>query len=282
VVVAQEVAKMNNYVIPGNSGLPISLDIDYPKEERKSPVILFLHGFKGFKDWGQWPLMAKRLSDQGYVVVRMSFSHNGTTPENPSEFTDLEAFGRNTFSKERQDVDDVVNWLFDNNELHPRLDLDALNIIAHSRGGAIAMISAVEDDRIKKIVTLSGVGTLVRYSEEELAYWKQNGVLYLLNGRTQQNMPLYYELAEDYLKNEHRFDLSLSAQKIQQPFLIIHAEKDETVPLQEGEELAKQVKDVTFKILKDANHSFGGMHPYEISSLPKDTQICVDLIQKFL
>jgi pimeloyl-ACP methyl ester carboxylesterase len=273
---------MNNYVIPGNSGLPISLDIDYPKEERKSPVILFLHGFKGFKDWGQWPLMAKRLSDQGYVVVRMSFSHNGTTPENPSEFTDLEAFGRNTFSKERQDVDDVVNWLFDNNELHPRLDLDALNIIAHSRGGAIAMISAVEDDRIKKIVTLSGVGTLVRYSEEELAYWKQNGVLYLLNGRTQQNMPLYYELAEDYLKNEHRFDLSLSAQKIQQPFLIIHAEKDETVPLQEGEELAKQVKDVTFKILKDANHSFGGMHPYEISSLPKDTQICVDLIQKFL
>lgn len=282
VAVVPEVAKMNNYIIPDHTGLPISIDIDFPENAGKAPVIIFLHGFKGFKDWGQWPLMAKSLARYGYAVVRMNFSHNGTTPKHPYDFADLEAFGRNTFSKELQDVQDVITWLHNTSELNPKIDLDALNIVAHSRGGAIAMITAAEDSRIRKIVTLSGVGTLVRFSEEEQEYWKQNGVIYMLNGRTQQNMPLYYSLAEDYLENQDRFDLHQVVENIEQPFMIIHAEKDETVPLSEGEKLASEGKNTRLEILPEANHSFGGMHPFEGNLLPEDTQKCVDLIRDFL
>lgn len=281
-VVVPEAAKMNNYIIPGNAGLPISFDIDFPENSERSPVIIFLHGFKGFKDWGQWPLFAKYLALKGYAVVRMSFSHNGTTPEQPDDFADLEAFGRNTFSKELQDVQDVIAWLQSASGLKPQIDLDALNIVAHSRGGAIAMITAAEDSRIQKVVTLSGVGTLVRFSKEEQEYWKQNGVIYMLNGRTGQNMPLYYSLAEDYLDNEKRFDLHKVVGNIEQPFMIIHAEKDETVPLIEGQKLASEGKNTTIEVLPNANHSFGGMHPFEGNQLPEDTQKCVDLIHDFL
>lgn len=282
VAVEPEAAKMDNYIVPGQSGLPISVDIDFPEDSGKAPVIIFLHGFKGFKDWGQWPLMAKSLADKGYVVVRMNFSHNGTTPDTPFDFADLEAFGRNTFSKELQDVQDVIQWLYDASELHTKMDLDALNIVAHSRGGAIAMITAAEDSRIQKIVTLSGVGTLVRFSKEEQEYWKQNGVIYMLNGRTQQNMPLYYSLAEDYLANEDRFDLHQVVRKIEQPFMIIHAEMDETVPLEEGKKLASEGINTRLEVLTRANHSFGGMHPFDGNVLPEDTEKSVNLIQDFL
>lgn len=271
---------MNTYVIQGNSGLPISFDIDFPSQE-KAPIILFLHGFKGFKDWGAWPLLAKDLAQKGYAVIRMNFSHNGTTPDKPIDFVDLEAFGNNTFSKETQDVQDVLDWLFAEKDLYSNLDLNQLNILAHSRGGAIAMITAVEDPRVKKIATLSGVGNLARYSDAELAYWKKEGVVYMMNGRTNQNMPLYYSLAEDYLENIGRFNLDEVILKIENPYLVIHAEEDETVSISEGEILAELGKNAKLEVIKGANHSFGGMHPYTDKSLPTDTQLAVDLVAEF-
>lgn len=271
---------MSTFVIQGNSGLPISFTIDYPSVEN-APIILFLHGFKGFKDWGAWPLLAEYLTEKGFAVVRVNFSHNGTTPEQPIDFADLEAFGQNTFTKETQDVQDVLNWLFAATEIHSKIDLNQINILAHSRGGAIAIITAVEDDRINKIASLSGVGKLDRYNDQELAHWKKEGVVYMLNGRTNQNMPLYYTLAEDYLKNETRFDLNLVIQNLKQPYLVIHAENDETVSVTEGKILAELGENASIAIIPNANHSFGGMHPYTDKSLPLDTQLAVDLVVDF-
>ena len=188
---------MHNFVIQGNSDKPISFEIQFPETQGKYPLIIFLHGFKGFKDWGQWPMMATELTKRGFAVLRMNFSHNGTTPENLVDFVDLEAFGNNTFSKEVQDVQDVIDWAFTDKSIHDKVDLDQLFMVAHSRGGAIAMITAAEDYRVKKLATLSGVSTLQRYTEQELAHWKKEGVVYMLNSRTNQNMPLYFSLAKE-------------------------------------------------------------------------------------
>ena len=274
---------MKNFVIEGSSNRPISFDIDLPSNDLKNPLIIFLHGFKGFKDWGHWPLLAKELTKQNFAVLRMSFSHNGTTPENPIDFVDLEAFGNNTFTKESADVQDVINWLFsDQNTESQKLDLSQVSIMGHSRGGAIAMITANEDTRVHKIISLSGVGNLARYSDEELSYWKTKGVVYMMNARTNQNMPLYYTLAENYLANLNRFELSVIISKIAQPYLIIHAQNDETVDLSEAISLAENGVNTQLEIIKDANHSFGGMHPYTDDFLPNHSVEIVNLVSKFL
>ena len=274
---------MNNFVIDGSNKKPISFDIQLPTGISTSPLIIFLHGFKGFKDWGHWPLLASELVNKNYAVLRMNFSHNGTTQENPIDFVDLEAFGNNTFSKEVQDVQDVINWLHsENNSFANKADLNQLSIVAHSRGGAIAMITANEDERIDKIITLSGVGNLARYTDEELAHWKNEGVIHLMNGRTNQNMPLYYTLAQDYIDNISRFELSKIISEIKQPYLVIHAEKDETVKLSEAEELAKKGMNTTLEIINEADHSFGGKHPFVGSILPIYSQEVVRLVDRFL
>lgn len=272
---------MDQYVIPGSSGKPISFNIDLSSTDEKSPVIIFLHGFKGFKDWGQWPLLGLEFASQGFSVVRMNFSHNGTTPETPFDFTDLEAFGRNTFSKESRDVKDVLDWLHEEMSNHSHLDLNRIYIVAHSRGGAIAMVTAIEDSRVKKVATLSSVSCLVRFSDEELAQWKIHGVVNILNGRTNQNMPLYYDLADDYLSNKDRFELSSVVTKLHQPFLVIHAEEDETVPLVEGQNLVGWAANASLMVLPNANHSFGGTHPYNKTELPNDTLKAVKLAASF-
>ncbi len=263
---------MKSFEIVGTSGLPITFDFHFGNQKQKGPVIIFLHGFKGFKDWGHWPLLAKELSDVDFHVLRMNFSHNGVTPQTPNNFSDLEAFGNNTFSIEAQDVQDVLNFIENEQSLSSHIDFNQINLLAHSRGGAIALVTANEDPRVSRVATLSGVGNLVRYSEKELAYWKDKGVCHIMNGRTQQEMPLYFSLAQDYLDNEKRFAPHLTVQNIKQPYLIIHAEKDETVLLSEAEKLNELGTTSQLVVIENANHSFGGGHPFSDSSLPLATQ----------
>lgn len=262
---------MESFKIPGASGLPITFDFHSSTNE-KAPVIVFLHGFKGFKDWGHWPLLAEDLAGSGFHVLRMNFSHNGVSAETPTDFSNLEAFGKNTFSQEFQDVQDVLNFMETQPELSQKIDANQINLLAHSRGGAIALATANEDSRVSKIATLSGVGDLVRYSQSELEYWKKKGVIYILNGRTQQEMPLYFSLAQDYMDNEERFAPQLTVQTIKQPYLIIHAEMDETVSLNEAKQLNRLGATSQLVIIENANHSFGGIHPLVDNSLPEATQ----------
>ena len=43
-----------------------------PKENL--PLIIFLHGFKGFKDWGGFPYLLEKISEKGFITVAFNFS----------------------------------------------------------------------------------------------------------------------------------------------------------------------------------------------------------------
>src|SRR5699024_12355750 len=85
--------KQSGY-IPSNENLPIYYDLYRPsadKPEQPLPVIIFLHGFKGFKDWGAFPEACAALSEAGFAVRAMNFSLNGVA-ESMTEFDDLDVF----------------------------------------------------------------------------------------------------------------------------------------------------------------------------------------------
>ncbi|MGB8704259.1 MAG: alpha/beta hydrolase, partial [Gillisia sp.] len=105
-----EIIEKKNIEIKGNHGLPILADIFYKNNEQPKPVVIFAHGYKGFKDWGAWDVMARRFAEKGFFFVKFNFSHNGTTPEFPKEFKDIEAFGENNFIKELDDLKTVIDW----------------------------------------------------------------------------------------------------------------------------------------------------------------------------
>jgi pimeloyl-ACP methyl ester carboxylesterase len=180
-----------------------------------------------------------------------------------------------------KDAQHVLDWVFEDHQCGERADLDRIFMLGHSRGGATTMITAAEDARIKKLATLSSVSTLERFSEAELEYWKKTGVIYVLNGRTNQNMPLNYSLAEDFLNNTHRLDLEKIIPKIQQPFLVVHAENDETVPITEAHKIHSLAPNSTLEVISDADHSFGGGHPYRKDYLPEFTQLASEKIASF-
>ena len=100
-----------NIILAGASSKPVALDIFYTEAETAKPVVIYAHGFNGFKDWGNADIFAAQFAAAGYVFVKFNFSHNGTTPEQPQDFVDLEAFGNNNYTKQLYDVNAVVNWV---------------------------------------------------------------------------------------------------------------------------------------------------------------------------
>lgn len=239
----------------------------------RKPIIIFNHGFKGFKDWGPFQLVAKEFAEAGFVYIKMNFSHNGVTLENPNEFADLEAFAKNNFSIELDDTGVLIDHLFSSDSLLPaeEIDLDRLYIIGHSRGGAHVILKAGEDVRIKGVATWAAVNNLEAWhSKEELDYWKKNKRIYIHNARTNQQMPLDYQLVENFIENSERLQVPDTVKKLSIPIISIHGSDDPTVPVAAVKEIKSWNPAVEMKIIEGANHTFGGGHPYEGNELPTD------------
>ncbi|WP_332033248.1 alpha/beta hydrolase family protein, partial [Kaistella sp.] len=243
-------------------------DAFYPEGTEKLPLVIFVHGYKGYKDWGAWDLMANKFAESGFFFVKFNFSHNGTTVENPTEFDDLEAFGNNNFSKEMSDLDALLAYFSE----HPSVDFSKITIIGHSRGGGISLIKAYEDDRIRVLITLAGVSNFsYRFpSGERLENWKNSGIMYSENKRTKQQMPHYYQFYEDFKQNEERFTIQYCAQHLQKSVLIIQGSEDEAVKDKEAFLLNDWCKESELYIIDGANHTFGAKEPWHSDDLPPD------------
>ncbi len=263
---------------------PIGLDIRLIFDDIPKPIILFIHGFKGFKDWGHFNMIAEHFAQKGFIFAKINLSHNGTTPTHKREFVDLDAFGRETYTKDLNDIEAVLDFFFSDDYLFKNITLsDKLFLIGHSRGGALALLKAAEDSRVKKVVTWASVAdTKFLFTPERIAEIEKNGVIYIENARTKQQMPIYREVYEDLLKNAVHYNLEIQVPKIQVPLLFIHGKKDLSVPVESAYKLKSWAKNAELIILENADHTFGGKEPYTEALLPIHTEEVIDETIKFL
>ena len=268
---------IKNTIVKGSRDKNISIDVFFEMDKHAKAVVIFSHGFKGFKDWGCWDLVATQCAAAGFVFVKFNFSYNGTTIEQPFDFADLEAFGNNNYTTELNDLGLVMDWALQTELLAGEIDPKQLYLLGHSRGGGITILKAAEDTRVKKLVTWAAVADFVgRKDNYNLKEWKQKGVLYSPNARTTQDMPLYYQLYENTMENAERLDIQKAAEKLTIPFLIIHGSNDEAVPVQDAALLHGKNKHSVLLLIDGAGHTFGAKHPFVDNKLPEHIQLAVN------
>lgn len=273
------IIKEKNIVISNPETRDFLADAFYPAKGRKIPLVIFVHGYKGYKDWGAWNLMAEKFAEAGFFFVKFNFSHNGTTLSDPLNFSDLEAFGSNNYSKELSDLGVVIDYFAGND----KVDADKIILIGHSRGGGISIIKTYEDERIHGLITLAGVDNLDRFPKNEaFENWRKAGVYYVLNGRTKQEMPHYYQFYEDYEKDVHRFDVERATEMAKAYFLIIHGTDDESVSVKNAEHLHLLHPNSELYLIENANHTFGAKEPWEERELPEDLNAAVEKCIAFI
>ncbi len=277
--------KKENRILAQNNSKPIVLDVTYNQNQTKKPIVIFCHGYKGFKDWGCWGLLAEDVARANVFFLKFNFSHNGGTAEQPIDFPDLNAFGENNFIKELNDLDTILNYITDkNNEFNQEIDIQNITLIGHSRGGGIVIIKAQEDARATKVITLAGVSDYkARFPVgDALANWKKEGVAYIENGRTKQQMPHFIQFYNNFIENQERLTISRAVKNIKIPYLILHGTNDETVALAEAKRMCQWSENSKLITIENANHVFGGSHPWEENSLPADMQKVSNHIKTFV
>ncbi|WAC00923.1 alpha/beta hydrolase [Lacinutrix neustonica] len=262
---------LKNQILSRAGQKPIIFDLFYKKTKKPKPLIIFCHGYKGFKDWGAWNLMAKAFMNADLFFVKLNFSHNGGTVENPIDFSDLEAFAENNYTKEIADLDVILtHCLSEGTNFTMEIDPTNVTVIGHSRGGGIAIIKASEDSRITKLITLASVCDFAKRTaiSGDLDAWKKEGVKYVLNGRTKQQMPHNYQFYEDFKAHETRLNIEQAEKSLVIPHAIIHAIDDPSVNYKEAKLLKQWNPKATLISVENSDHVFGAKHPWHDERMP--------------
>lgn len=275
---------IKNILIDGKHQKPILTDIFFQENNQPKPIVIFCHGYKGYKDWGAWNLVAKEFADSHFFFIKFNFSHNGGTVKNPIDFPDLEAFGNNNYTIELDDLEQVINWILNHQWYQKEIDKSKIYLIGHSRAGGIVTLKSSENSFITKVVSWAGVANFAnRFPKNEaLKNWEKDGVFYVLNTRTKQQMPHYFQYYLDFKQHEKRLTIKTAVEKLTIPHLIIHGTNDESVSVNEARLLHSWNPKSELCLVENTNHTFGIVHPYTDSIITKKMTEVVDETIRFL
>jgi pimeloyl-ACP methyl ester carboxylesterase len=262
----------------GSAGREALIELAIP-DKFNQKLLVFVHGYMGFKDWGAWNLMKDYFLNIGFGFCKFNLTHNGTTVEKPQDFEDLDAFSQNRYSYEKNDVISAFNWI------QNKVDLSkaSLHLMGHSRGGGIALLCA-NDPRVNSVITLAAISSIEKRFDlpsEILEDWKKTGVRYVKNGRTHQDMPHSIEQLTDFETHRKELDIRNTCLVLKKPILILHGDQDESVSIEEGEAIAAWTNQ-PLEIIEGANHTFGASHPFQEQTLPVELQVCCEKIVEFI
>tara|TARA_R100001369_G_scaffold91913_6_gene134694 strand:+ start:637 stop:1482 length:846 start_codon:yes stop_codon:yes gene_type:complete len=274
-----------NNILHRESKRSIVYDVYYNESQKPKPVVIFCHGYKGFKDWGAWHLVAEAFAKAGFFFIKFNFSHNGGTVDEPIDFPDLEAFAENNYTKELDDLETVIEYFATTKHYMLEADVKNISLIGHSRGGGIALIKAQENDKVKKLVTWAGVSDYkVRFKEgtNEFKEWEESGVKYVKNGRTKQQMPHHFQFYTDFKENENRLTIQRAVEHLEIPHLVIHGSDDPTVSVKEAKSMHQWNPKSALKIIEGTNHVFEAKHPWNDDKMPNSLKQVVKTTIDFI
>ena len=241
------------FEIPGTGARVIRGEVRIPPDARGSVVLV--HGFKGFARFAFFPWLADQLAASGFTAVTFNFSGSGVGDDYET-FSDPDGFAENSYTRELHDLSLVIAESERRGWTGPQFGL-----IGHTRGGAVALLHAARDARIRALVTWSAISSVVRWTDEQMSAWRERGYQEVTNSRTGQTFRVSTTLLDE--TDEHhlgRLNLRLAASTLLCPWLIVHGDADETVPFAEGE-LLLAASDGRAELVRVS----GGTHTFNVA-----------------
>lgn len=116
---------------------------------------------------------------------------------------------------------------------------------------------------------------------EVLNEWRDQGVRFVKNGRTKQDLPQNFNLYNDFQKNKSRFHIERICKKYVKPIAHFHGLEDTSVPSESSQKLADWSKG-ELHMIKETNHVFDSAHPWVAIEMPDKLEKLCGLTLKFI
>jgi uncharacterized protein len=259
------------FTISSEEDLPIRMELD--AREKPRALVVIVHGFKGFKDWGFFPWLSQRLVKQRLAVCRFNMSRSGIG-ENPESFDRLDLFEGDTYSIELADLRSVVAAA---QREYPSLPTF---LLGHSRGGGIALLGAKSVRGLHGVVVWSPIARVDRWDDATKREWRARGFAEVVNARTKQVMRTSTAALDDIEANRERLDILAAAAHLTVPLLVVHGGRDESVPIAEGREIAGRARDASMLEIERASHTFNAIHP--LIHVPFELDLAAEVSARFI
>ena len=202
---------------------------------RTRDLLVIGHGVTGNKDRPLIMALAESVENEGLSVLRFSFSGNGFSG---GDFRDC------TISKEVEDLKAVVSLAEANGY--------KVTYAGHSMGGAVGVLAAANDDRIRNLISLAGmVNTQAFYDREFGEVTPGEGTMW-----GEPECPLSLKYKNDMYEIG---SVGSRASEVKVPWLLVHGDADDVIPVEDSREiyaLANEPKKIIE--IPGANHVFSG------------------------
>jgi len=279
------------FILRSREGEKLRADIRYEASGVRKPVILFLHGFKGFKDWGPFPVIRERLAAAGFISIGFNSSHNGVGDDLKS-FTELDRFAENTISRELGEIGDVIDGIVQLESIPieaNEINNDAIGLHGHSRGASAIILEAQRHRVVRAAAAWAPPIRFHRYTDGLHDQWKKKGYIEIENARTGQIMRLNLSLLEDIEQHEAEFDVLAAAKMLtsqEKGLLLVAGSEDLTVKVEEPQSIyeAAMKQFAEIHIIPRTGHTFGAEHPKKDIPPPMETALglTINFFQKYL
>ena len=211
-----------------------TIDYTFHSASRESDKVVVLgHGVTGNKDRPFVVALAEELAKAGISALRFSFSGNGASGGR---------FVESTISKEVDDLGSVLN----------QVTAARIGYIGHSMGGAVGVLRAAKDSRLKFLVSLAGMVNTRAFAEREFGMVKPGeGCMWDDTG---------CPLSQAYMDDMRAIDsVADCAPKIKVPWLLVHGIDDDVVPISDSREIFAKANEPKQLIeIPNCNHVFAG------------------------
>lgn len=193
-------------------------------------VVVIGHGVTGHMNRPVPISLAEGLARAGINALRFSYTGNGNSEGN---------FVDSNIPKEVEDLGTVI---------------DALNgysiaYAGHSMGGAVGVMRAAIDSRIRLLVSLAGMVHVREFAERMFGHLKPGELMWEKPGCV---------LSETYMKTMREIGSVVDrAKEIRAPWLFVHGSNDDSVPLKDSEDafaVANEPKKLV--VIEGADHLF--------------------------
>ncbi|NIM91155.1 MAG: alpha/beta fold hydrolase [Candidatus Aminicenantes bacterium] len=240
-----------------SSGIKLCGILSNPKAEKEKPIVILCHGFFRSKDSKTYVELEKILNEKGLSTLRFDFFGHG---ESEGKFEEV------TTSEAADDVLSAIKFLKESG-------YGKIGLMGSSFGGMASIIAASKVNDLYVLALKSPVSDYssifqIHQEGQEFKEIKEKGYTYLTDIEGKER-----KLNISFFIDAQKVNAYEAAKNIKIPTLIVHGDKDDSVPIQQSRRTASLMGNCRLEVIEGADHGY---------SIEEHFQKMLDLISRFI